>query len=189
MAESKGSGKIIGIIVGAVVVVAAIVVTCVLVLGGGGIKTNQDLRAAIQDRKPINCVVTNTETKQEFTIQATDGFEKLKFFSNEYEGSDNIMYVLAIKDDALYMWDDSGDMAMKMPFDSSFVDDIVSEAKNEDNSEDENVTVKCQSVSKADFSVPKGVEFTDLSNLYGGEDYDFDDHDHSHDLSGDDEDL
>lgn len=167
MAESKGSnGKIIGIVVG-ILAVAAIVITCVLLLGGGGIKTVEDFKAAITDRKAINCKVTSPDG-QTVSIQTTEGFKRIKI-STEEDGDK--MFTLMHEDGMVWLWNEDKSMAYKMQ-NPAMKDELISEITptEDDGNEEEGYTFACQSPNAADLEVPADVDFLDLSSIMGGGD-------------------
>jgi len=152
-------GLILGLSIGGgVLIIGAIVVILLLVLGGGSnIKTLDDLQKAITNKGAINCVVSGDGNSM--TIQTTKGWDK--FYVSANTTSDGKMSLLAIKGDAMYMWNDQ--KAQKSDYDSntldSFIDAMgVGSSDDEDNS---GTTVKCSSPSKADFSVPNKKWTTD----------------------------
>ncbi len=161
--NKKATKKIVGIIIGLALVVAVVLV-CIFVFGGSKIKNMEDLRQAIVDRKALNCSAT-TDSGQSVTIQGNKGFEKLKMINGE--NASNKVYFLILKDDGIYYWDDSGSTAFKMAYSDSMVNELVDDATAVDDTEEDGggYELKCESAGKADFSVPAGVDFTDLSNV------------------------
>jgi hypothetical protein len=179
-APAKSNGKLIGIIAGIVGVVAIVVVICVFALGGG-IKTIADFKDAIVNKRAINCVITQKDISEEVTMQTTADFAKIRLAVKSEDGT--VQNMLAIRDDAVYVWDSTGEMALKTG-DFTSIDDMVASLKDEvsadaEDPEDENFSFKCDSPSKADFSVPSDVDFVDLAELMkqyssNSEDYDWD---------------
>lgn len=163
MAESgslkmKNRGMIIGSVVGAVVLIAIIV--CVLVFSKGSIRNLADFRAAIADQRAINCVVTQGETN-EFTLQTTKGFEKVRMVIVEDGITQNL---LAIRGDATYFWGGNGNGTGYKTSDFSAVDEFIDAATRavDEDEEVEGYKFDCKSSGRIDFSVPEDVEFVSL---------------------------
>lgn len=166
-AKGNNTGLIIGIVAAVAVVGITILVLCLTgVLGGGSYpKDIASFQKAIEAKSAVNCEITTTEEAGTMTIQANEGWTKLRMFG-EIEGSE--MNILAIKDDATYTI--MGGMAVKTAFDNSMIDEFTSSVSEEATSEDEAATtIKCSSPSKSDFSIPD----KDWMDMTGFDDTDY----------------
>lgn len=178
----KSNGKLIAIIVSAVVVVAAGVTLLLLwlLVWNGGIKTMEQLRTALKEKKAVNCVITSPE-KTEVTLQTNDGFTKVKMFGEFQEGQGKMNVLMT--DGMAYMWADGGALAFKTKS-TQMLDSMIESIQNEDEgdtADTKGYKVKCEAASKADFKVPSDVNFMDADawsdmggNGYDGGDYDWD---------------
>ena len=165
-------GLILGLSIGGgVLIIGAIITVLLLVFGGSSIKNLDDLRAAILNKDAINCVMSDENNT--VTIQTTKGWDK--FYT-----SDGTQNVLAIKGDAMYMW--NSQKAQKTDYDGSVLDDFVSVVRNGDDEDNAKITVKCSSPSRANFTVPnKKWNSTDDLDDYYDDVEDFDDLDNEDD--------
>jgi hypothetical protein len=166
MAEDKKSNKIIGWVVGVIVVAVAAVVLCLVLMNqGDAIKSISEFRKAIQEKRAINCTITQPDGT-DVVMQTTEGFKKVKLVIEE-GAANNKQHMLMIEGESTYAWDEAGTVAIKMN-DTSALDGFIDEINNapeEDDEKDDGYSFKCESPSKADFAIPD-IEFMDLSDLY-----------------------
>jgi len=187
--EVKKSNKtpiIIGSIVGAVIIAAAVVL-CVLLLGKGNVPTTMEqLKTAFKEKKALNCVFSVPDSGKA-TIQTDDGWNKLKF-SGDMEDVSKSTILITGKTAYMWMGDGSG-MAIKTTKNKDDYMEIFKVPEDKDDEEAKDVSFKCDSPSKADFSVPKNINFIDADayNLDFG-DFDYDNYDYDSDYDYDDDD-
>ena len=185
MAEPKekraNNSKVLMIVGGAVAVVAVAVGVFFLVKGNN--MSMSELRQAMIDKKAVNCTVTKKDSeKEKITFQATEGFGEVRFAVLTEEAGDETQYILKTKDGTYYMWNESGSNAYKMSGSEqmdSLIDEITSEDDDDEDDPDEDYEVKCESIGKADFSVPKDINFQSfdsMMNIY--DDIDWDEYDY-----------
>ena len=176
--KNKGN-KAIWFVIGIVIIALIATLVVVFMKKEGTIKTTAQLRTAIQEKRAINCTISQPEGS-DVVMQTNDGFGKVKLTVEESELAEGLQFVLMIDGDATYMWDEAGTIAYKMDDTSmldSFVDQVVEATEEDDGEEEVGFTFKCESVSEADLEVPEDVHFTDLSEMYnnnyihGGGDY------------------
>jgi hypothetical protein len=165
MAESQGSSKKLIGIVAVVVAVVAISIVGIILLSkdSGGIKTIADLKSAIADKKAINCSIN--KDGESFTIQATDGFERVKITVIDSDIAAGKAHILMVKNDAVYIWAEQNKNITFKTNDTSMLDEFINEidtADEADADDEDGLTFRCQSTSKSDLEVPKNIDFIDI---------------------------
>ena len=114
------------------------------------------LRSMMLSRSALNCTVTDP-TGITVLIQANSGWSKL-FIQNGDES------VLVIQGEGMYTWSDEG--AYKLAYDPEYVDGIGSELDEYGDIIDyTGYTFSCDNPGSANFSLPAGIEFADLTDL------------------------
>jgi len=119
----------------------------------------ESLRAAMLNKEALYCTVTHPE-EGETLIQTNKGWTKMFMTHDGEDGKEN---VLVISGDGIYAW--SADGAFKMAYDGSFMDGIMEEfdIDNADMADAHRYRIRCSNPNRADFSLPAGVKFTDVS--------------------------
>jgi len=116
------------------------------------------LKSAMRSLAAINCSVTNRAEDTTALIQSTKGWGKFKMVT---ESDEDEMTFLALKGDGLYTWGQS--YGYKMDYDQTMIDTIIDNMNVKIDTDNDamrnNITFTCSNPSKADFSLPHGIEF------------------------------
>ena len=153
-------GLIIGLIagIGGLVIIGIVLFLILVIFKGDTIGSISELKTAMKDQKAINCVIS--KDGDDILLQTNNDWTKVRMRMNA-SGQD--IEVLAIDDDAAYFWSGDGDeVAYKAPYASfkSTFNELQDEI--EDTSDDDDLELKCEPSSKADFKVPSDIDFVDI---------------------------
>ncbi|MCL1929776.1 hypothetical protein FWF93_01430 [Candidatus Saccharibacteria bacterium] len=134
---------------GAVLFIVVLAVVLILMFNGG-IRNAEDFKAAVKNKDAINCLLEDKDNnKNSTTLRTTKGWDKVRM-STKTGGED--INMLAIKDDAIYVWNDS--MAVKQDYDASMIDYFIEDIAGYEGSDKDDTKFTCPSPDKLDFSVP-----------------------------------
>lgn len=142
----------IATIVGGIGIITGIVVLLMThVFNGGTIGSVEEFKEAIENRRAINCWVTMDsgipEDDIRMLIQTNDGWSRIR---TQQPAFDNELNVITIKDDFQYLWVEGNSSGNKYRGVLSMI-----EFTNFDSVRN----VECQPNGRANFSVPRQVEF------------------------------
>jgi len=117
-------------------------------------KDVEALRNLILGRKAMNCTVTEPDGTVTL-IQTNKNWTKFRLETEE--GS-----FLYIQGEGMYSWSEDG--AWRMDYDMSFLDDVAGlyDASFDEEEDYTGYIVSCNNASKADFSLPAGIEFEEV---------------------------
>jgi hypothetical protein len=129
-----------------------------------------DLKLAINNKQAINCVVNYSKDNYQYQIQANKNWDAVKVTVLVEEDDAYQQKVLSIKGDSVYMWsqDDSSD-AGKWPFEDSYYAELVDKILSGDY--DDDITLSCQTADDRDLVVPVNINFDDLTNDHGEDNF------------------
>jgi hypothetical protein len=121
------------------------------------------IRDLVIAKKAINCSITDPEGSK-VLMQANDGWTKILMQANL--GTNSVENILLIAGDGMYTW--SSDGGFKLAYSSSIFDGITDEySALEDTTDYSKYTFSCDNPAKANFNLPAGVEFVDMTELEG----------------------
>jgi len=161
-------GMFFSIIIGFVILCGLIMLGVTYIIGGG-IRSLDDLRLAINEKRAINCVVSYQEDGYKYRIQTNNGWGKV-MITVLVEGDEaSQQKTLSIKDDYVYMWSQDGSSdAGKWPYSDIYYSELVDEIVSGDY--DDDITINCQAANDRDLAVPAGIDFHDLTEDNTGDD-------------------
>lgn len=125
------------------------VVLFVFILPGDTIRNIDQLKDALNNRKAINCTLTNNS--QTVVIQTDDGWNNLRLKMGRAN-------VLATRGEYIYTWYESNNYGNRITYNTSIFDSLSNSIPSGAELED-GATLDCKPSSQADFSMPSGIEF------------------------------
>ena len=159
--SNKKTGIIIGVVVAAIVIIGGVILTLFLtgVIGGKHPKNIAELQDAIRDQKAINCEITHSEEEGKMTLQANEGWSKIRMFG-EAEGLKTDIWF--IEGDATYM--SMMGMSLKTAYDRSQVDEFIDGMGDGSEEDDGKTNVSCSNPKDSDFAIPER-DWADMSQF------------------------
>jgi len=166
--------RLIAIIGGGVIVVAAIIVLLFVFVFNGDrtIGSLEELRAAIADRKAINCTITinsgdgqsATAISNQLLLQTNDDWSKVRADITAFGETTRALAIKNNNNDnfTTYGWMLDSENGFKMAQAASTIHDGVGSMVSEDLTED-NIKLECQPNNQADFDVPSNVTFEEVN--------------------------